>query len=128
MWLIDLKRVLMPKVLSKERQIQMAVIDWVRLQHPWLIDYTIYIMNERKCSAHVGHLLNRMGRLPGASDLFFAWPTSKYYGLFLELKRPDGKLTKAQIEFLARMNKIGFKAIEAYDVDEAIEIIKKYLS
>ena len=118
----------MTRVLSKERQIQIAVIDWVRLQYPWLIDYTIYIMNERKCSARTGHMLNRMGRLPGASDLLFAWPTSKYYGLFLELKRPDGKPTKTQIEFLERMNKIGYLATIAYDFEEAIIIIKDYLS
>jgi hypothetical protein len=117
----------MPRLMPKERQIQMAVIDFIRLQYPWLIEHTIYIMNEKKCSEHLGHLLNRMGRLKGASDLFIAWPTCEHYGLFLELKRPDGKPTKSQVEFSERMNKIGYLATIAYSIEEAIAVIKDYL-
>lgn len=112
---------------ASERQEQLTVMDWMRLQNPWLVNHTIYIMNERRASLHAGKLMNRMGRLAGASDLFIAYPTSKYYGLFLELKTKTGRASPKQLEFIERMNKIGFYAVVAHGADEAIDIIKRYL-
>lgn len=111
-----------------ERQEQEVVIEWIEKQHPWLRKHTIYIMNEKKCSVYAGKKLNKQGRLPGASDLFFAWPTSLYFGLFIEMKSLTGKLSKVQSEFLCRMNQIGYYAVACYGADQAIEVIKKYLS
>lgn len=110
-----------------ERQEQEVVVDWISKQYPWLIDYTIYIMNEKKCSVYVGKKLNKQGRLPGASDLFIAWPTKLYYGLFIEMKSKDGKLSKKQSEFLSRMSNVGYYAIACWGADQAIDVIKKYL-
>lgn len=111
----------------KEREEQAVVIEWISLQHPWLLDHTIKISNETKCSVYVGRKLNEQGRLPGASDLFFAWPTKLYYGLFIEMKAMDGKLSKKQSEFLSRMNSVGYYAIACWGADQAIDVIKKYL-
>ena len=113
---------------ATEAQEQIAVIDWIRLQHNWLLAHTIYIMNERKSSIHVGALHNRMGRLRGASDLFLAWPTSDYYGLFIELKSLSGKPTIEQKAFIKRMSLVGYYSCICYGAEEAIEVIKAYLA
>lgn len=117
----------MVMVRISERQEQEVVIEWIGLQHPWLLEHTIYIMNEKKCSAFVGKKLNKQGRLPGASDLFIALPTSIYHGLFIEMKALDGKLSVKQSEFLARMNSLGYYAIACYGAEQAISVIRNYL-
>ena len=113
---------------STENQEIMCAIDWVRSNEPWLIEYIIRIRNEEKCSQYVGKLLNKQGRLKGASDLFIAWPTSKYYGLFMEAKTKEGKCTPEQKSFLERMNMIGYFATVAFESDEIIYFIKNYLA
>ena len=107
---------------------QAAVIEWIERQHPWLINHTIYIMADTKCSLYVGNMLNKMGRRKGRSDLFFAYPTTKFRGLFIEMKTATGRLSKEQKEFLERMNMFGYYATAAYGTEEAIAIIKGYLS
>ena len=111
-----------------ERQEQALVIEWMSLQHPWLVNHTIYIINERKCSAFVGKKLNAQGRLSGASDLFIAWPTKKYYGCFIEMKSLTGKPTKIQLEFLERMANVGYFTCCCPGADNAIATITAYLS
>ena len=111
-----------------ERQEQETLIQWIGLQHSWLLDYTMCIRNEVKCSAAIGKKLNAQGRLKGAADLWISWPTTKHYGLYIEMKTLVGKLTKEQKEFLARMNKAGYLALKANGANEAIRIVKDYLA
>jgi hypothetical protein len=111
-----------------ENSVQIAVIDWIKLQHPWLIGHTIHIANQRKTSIAMHSLLKNMGLLKGASDLFIAWPTSKYYGLFIEIKTKRGRVTEKQKEFLERMTNVGYFAVVAYGCDEVIYFIKNYLA
>lgn len=110
-----------------ERQEQAIVIDWISKQHAWLRNHTIYIMNEKKCSRFVGQRLNSQGRLPGASDLFIAYPTKTFCGLFIEMKSLKGKPTKIQLEFIERMNHVGYCAQVCYGANDAIELINGYL-
>ena len=107
---------------------QAAVIEWVEKQHPWLIDHTIYIMADIKCSVHVGAMLNKMGRRPGRSDLFFAWPNQLYHGLFIEMKTKKGIVAKEQSAFIERMCRIDYYACVCRGTEEAIEVIKAYLN
>lgn len=113
--------------LPTERQEQECVIDWICKVQPWLRNHTIFIMNEKKCSKFVGDKLNKQGRLVGCSDLFFAWPTSSYCGLFIEMKSIIGKPTPAQLVFIDRMNRVGYYACVARGADEAIAVITDYL-
>ena len=116
----------MNKIKLSERQEQEIVIKWISMQHPWLLNHTIYIVNEKKCSAFVGAKLNKQGRLAGASDLFIAWPTINYCGLFIEMKSLTGYATKIQKEFIMRMVEVGYYGCVCRGADEAIETIKAY--
>lgn len=116
------------KKINPESLEQMAVIEWICKQHPWLREYTMAIPNERKTSKLWGYVLKLLGLLPGASDLFIAWPTLKYSGFFLEMKTKKGRPTKLQLDFLYRMKKVGYQGAVAYGADEAISMIKEYLA
>ena len=110
-----------------ERQEQSIVLAWMTAQNPWLVNHTIYIMNEKRCSVHVGALLNQQGRLPGASDLFIALPTNLYHGLFIEMKSLKGRPTDAQLAFIERMKRVGYYGTVCKGADAAIDVIKDYL-
>lgn len=112
---------------ASESQEQVALMDWLRLQYPDVALHTIYITNERKQSPRMGALFKRKGLLPGASDLFIAWPNANFHGLFIELKTKAGIVSPTQKEFLQRMNAKGYLARVARGADEGIEIIKEYL-
>lgn len=75
-----------------------------------------------------------MGLHPGASDLFLAWPTNKYPGLWVEVKPPLFKVTKSnlahyesQMEFIRLMLSQGYHADMGIGVDACIDIFKFYL-
>lgn len=114
---------------------QKAVVKWFKLQYPKLSKLLIKFDNEGKRTI-AGHVeAKAMGLRPGASDLFLAYPTKIYSGLFLEIK-PDkwtpGKANKEhykrQLEFLDDMSKVGYAAELGIGFDECRAIIVKYIS
>lgn len=111
----------------KESDEQIAAMDWLRYQHPELIPYTMHIGNERKSSYFAGYIMKRMGVLKGASDLFMAWPSGGYHGLFIEVKSLEGKPTQEQLDFIDRMNGVGFYATVAYGAEEVIRTVQAYI-
>lgn len=112
----------------KESNEQIAAMDWLRLQHPEVSLHTMHIGNERKASYYAGYMMKRMGVLKGASDLFIAWPSGSYHGLFIEVKSKTGKPTPAQNEFIERMLKKGYHACVCYGADEIMNTIIWYLN
>ena len=107
---------------------QIAAMDWLRAQHPKLAEHTLHIGNERKASYYMGYIMKRMGVLKGASDLFMAWPCGGYHGLFIEVKSKKGKPTPHQIDFIDRMNRVGYRALVCYGADEVIDAMKDYIN
>ena len=68
--------------------------------------------------------LRAMGVLPGVSDLMFFWrPVNSFRALFLELKRPGGKLTTEQAAFGLVMRTMGADFEVAISIDEAIAAV-----
>lgn len=106
---------------------QIAAMDWLRAQHPKIAEHTLHIGNERKSSYYAGYIMKRMGVLKGASDLFMAWPSSGFHGLFIEVKSKLGRPTVEQKAFIQRMRDVGYKAEICYGAEEVISTIKDYL-
>ena len=117
------------RVVSKftESNEQIAAMDWLKLQHPEVAQYTMHIGNERKSSFYAGYIMKRMGVLKGASDLFIAWPAGKYHGLFIEVKSKTGKPTIEQIEFIQRVTDKGYYACLCFGAEQVIATIGWYL-
>lgn len=128
-----------------ERQTQIAICDFIRAQWPFLDDYLIKIDNEgaRKIIERngkkipIGHIsAKRAGLKPKASDLFIAWPTIEYCGLWMEIK-PDGwagakgkkekEHVEGQLKFQAMMRAVGFQTAWCVGVDQGISAMKSYM-
>jgi hypothetical protein len=87
----------------------------------------MHIGNERKASYYAGYINKRMGVLKGASDLFMAWPSGGYHGLFIEMKSAIGKPTPEQKAFIQRVSEVGYYGCICYGAEEAIETMKYYI-
>lgn len=112
----------------------MAILDYCKLVYPRLYECVIKIHNEGQRSRSTNRILPRLGLRPGASDLFFAYPTTLYSGLFLEVKKDGWKFTKAQEEhikrqqaFIDQMKSMGYMAEWAIGTDMGIAILNAYM-
>jgi hypothetical protein len=107
---------------SPEAQIQRAIIDHLHLRAKpdalWL-----HCPNGGKRSAREAAQFKRMGVLAGASDLLL-WHNGNSFAL--ELKAPGGRLSEAQLEFLARFNDAGGHSACAEDVDRALAVLESW--
>lgn len=114
-----------------EAEEQKALMQWAKWQegrYPEL-KMLMHIPNEGKRSKRYGAELKRMGLKAGFPDLGLLVPNKKYAGLFIELKADKTKsMTKEQKEWLEKLNSYGYKAVRCNGLEEAIQIIKKYLN
>jgi hypothetical protein len=120
--------------LKPEDKTQMAILDYCKLVYPKLHECVIKIHNEGQRSRSTNRILPRLGLRPGASDLFFAYPTKLFSGLFLEVKKDGWKFTKAQEEhikrqqaFIDQMKSMGYMAEWAIGADMGIAILDVYM-
>ncbi len=103
--------------------------------HPILKDLYVKNDNEGKRTPAQGFQAKRMGLRPGASDLFIAYPTKSYSGLWLEVKRdkrytPSEMATDswiAQQVFIETMKRVGYQAQVCYGWVDGVRIITEYL-
>lgn len=117
-----------PSKRHTESNEQIAAMDWLRAQHPAIALHTLHIGNERKATYYAGYIMKRMGVLKGASDLFMAWPSRGYHGLFIEVKSKIGRPSIEQKSFLQRMKDVGYRAEICYGAEEVINTMKEYIS
>jgi len=118
----------------KERYEQKDIVKWTKKVQT-LKDYVLKIGNEGKRTIVQAVEEERMGLLPGASDLFIARPTGRYAGLWVEVKQarvypPSKRATdhwKRQEAFQERMRAAGFAACFAFGAAHGIKIIQNYL-
>lgn len=118
----------------KEHVEQTALVAWLRV-HPKLKKFFLKNDNEGKRTPAQGFQAKRMGLRPGTSDLFIAWPTSTYPGLWLEVKRnkeytPSERRTntwRAQEEFIDEMKSVGYAGYFCYGWEDGKRIIESYL-
>ena len=101
---------------SPEAQIQRALVEHLRLRAKpdvlWL-----HCPNGERRDPITGAKLKHMGVLAGAADLLL-WHGGNSFAL--ELKSPGGRLSEAQLEFLARFNDAGGHSAVANDIDRAL--------
>jgi hypothetical protein len=114
-------------MLSEETRIQIAVMEWLKLQYPDIERWAFHVANERKTSISYGSLLKRMGVKAGVPDLFIMEPVAPYHGLVIELKTEKGKKSLKQIEFVTAMQAKGYYSCFCFGFDEAISTITNYL-
>ena len=114
------------KINIKESAIQEAFFEWLAL-YKGMRSYGFAIPTGGSRNVIEACNLKRQGVTMGVPDLFLAYPSSGYYGLFIELKSASGRLSYAQKEWIERLNNKGYLAVVAYSLDEAINIVKNYI-
>lgn len=96
-----------------------------------LFDYLYHVPNGGGRSKAEAGVLKTMGVKAGVSDLVLAIPTSEYAGLYIELKPPrsfQSRVSKEQLAWKNRMNRVGYLCRVAYGFEEAVALIADYLT
>lgn len=95
-----------------------------------LLDYFIHIPNGGTRNVREGLSLKQQGTKAGVSDYLLAYPTDKYNGLWIELKRNVKRaiVSDEQKAWINRMNKVGYLACVAYGAEDALYIVSAYVT
>lgn len=125
-------------MIKGEALLHQQVCDYLRHQYPQVIFRTDFSAGARMTMGQaVKH--KRLQSDRAYPDLFIAYPTEEYHGLFIELKadgvtvyKKNGELTsnphiKEQEAMLERLRGLGYRASFAKGFKEAKELIDDYL-
>lgn len=110
-----------------EHDEQVKTVSWFRLQYPNLANCLFAIPNGGKRDIITATRLKHEGVLAGVPDLFLMVAKGDYFGLFIEMKTINGKLSASQKEFIKLAEKQGYLSIVAYGFDDARKQIHSYL-
>lgn len=118
---------------SPEATIQIEIFNWIREQepkHPVL--KTIFHTPNSFFGTNFGVIthLKKMGMRKGVYDIIVPVSKGNYAGLWIEVKKPKGKLSLEQLQYIDLINNHSdhptlFKT--TFDAEEGIQIIKSYL-
>ena len=118
---------------SPESTIQIDIFNWIREQetkHPVL--RTIFHTPNSFFGTNFGVIthLKKMGMRKGVYDIIVPVSKENYAGLWIEVKKPKGKLSLEQLQYIDLINNHSdfptlFKT--TFDAREGIQIIKDYL-
>lgn len=70
----------------------------------------------------------------GVPDIFLPYPSKKYHGLFIELKRPKsdnksvGRLDTVQKVWHSYLNEHNYLTVTCYGYEQAVEVILSYFN
>lgn len=109
-----------------EESIQISVFDWLRL-YPDIYDHVYHFANESKRSPRYGATLKKMGLKRGVSDIFIALPFRGFIGAWIEIKTKEGRATKEQLDFLEKMEKLGYFTALTKGLEETFSVISWYI-
>lgn len=103
---------------------QTIFVARVRQFHSELV--LMSIPNGGKRDPRVAAQMKREGVLPGAPDLFLAEPRGEHKGLFIEMKRSDGRTSKEQKDLHAKLSLRGYAVEVCYSADAAYIALLQY--
>lgn len=84
-----------------------------------------------------GAQLKAEGVRQGVADTFLPWPVGSWHGLYIEMKKPSqrpksktakGGMSDDQLAFKEYALKVGFGFVTCYSWEDAVEILKTYLT
>lgn len=101
-------------------------IAYVRHSMPEL-DLLFHIPNGGKRAIKTAKDMKRQGVKAGIPDLFLPVAKSGYHGLWIEMKKMGGKVSKNQKEWLELLSKQGYMCEVCYGWEEAQRVLTDYL-
>lgn len=114
-----------------EKVEQMAVFRWAEMSKGKFPDLKWLFAIPNGGSRHFLEAvsLKKEGVKPGVADICLPVARGGFHALYIELKRREGsKTTEDQKEFMHDMTAAGNKAVITFGWEEAIEVLKEYLS
>lgn len=124
---------------TTEHDIQSALFTWAQLQtaqHPELgLMFAIPNGGKRekrqdkkgRWFSPVAQKLKKEGVKPGVPDIFLPCARGGSYGLFIEMKAPDGKVSQEQDDIHKMLREEGYAVIVCFSLESAITLITWYL-
>lgn len=110
-----------------EEQNQVAFVAWFRTQYPQYANLlTLGSFGENIGERRMARL-KQMGLTPGFPDLYLAFPTEHYHGLYIEMKKKNGKVTAIQKKIHELLKEQGYAVHVAYYWLEAKDVLNDYL-
>lgn len=122
-----------------EHDIQSALFTWAQLQtaqYPELgLMFAIPNGGKRekrqdrkgRWFSPTAQKLKREGVKPGVPDIFLPCARGGSYGLFIEMKAPDGRVSPEQARIHAFLREEGYAVIVCFSLESAITLITWYL-
>lgn len=104
---------------------QRQLIQWSR-QFSWG-QFLFHIPNETTGGQGWINRNHQLGCKKGVPDLMLPIPAGGYHGMFIEMKRPGGRLDGIQRRWLAALNELGFYAVCCKGWEEARDEIQRYM-
>ena len=106
--------------MSTEHSHQAGFLQWFRAKYPGILIFAI--PNGGKRDIVTAKKLQMEGVTPGVPDLFVpAW------SLWIEMKKPGGRLSEAQKDMIEHLEGIGHTVIVAYGARDASEKVLEFL-
>lgn len=105
-----------------EQQALFEWAEWAANQHPCLR----YLMAIPNGQYRPGQRMEA-GLRAGVPDIFLPYPRNNEYGLWIEMKVGDNRVTAEQSEWLAWLEQQGYRVRVCYGFDEARREIEEYL-
>ena len=104
---------------------QRQLIQWVK-QFPWG-QFLFHIPNET--TGGQGWIVrnSQMGCRKGVPDLMLPIPMHGYHGLFIEMKKPGGRMDETQKKWISALNDLEYLAICCKGWEEARDALLRYM-
>lgn len=108
---------------------QINLFNWARSIESFVPELKLmyHIPNEGKRSNGTGALLKAAGMKAGVPDIHLPVARNGYTGLYIEMKYGKNTPSKEQKEFMVGLLQEGHKVEVAYSMQQAREVIRKYL-
>jgi len=117
------------KRVQHEAHEQEALFTWARLQEKIYPELEMLFAIPNGGSRHKIEAANlkKQGVKSGVLDAYLSVPSSKYHGLYIEMKSEKGKVSEKQDWWIGRLRGYGYKVEVCYSAESAINAIKQYL-
>ena len=109
----------------EESTLQIGCVRWFRYQYPKLTLFAIPNGGNRNLITAM--TMKREGVLAGVADLFLAFPSQGFHGLWIEMKTSKGRQSPEQKHFQTDMEKQGYKYVVCRSFEEFKFEIEKYI-